>query len=458
MMRSSAVDTEDQHSPGYRNTGFNLDLSSVTKLGNTSWDRILELLISPDGQYTPYLVLCSATLAVALVLLLLFVLLLVAKRRRSLPRGLSLKYLYLKTAENVEFIKLNDYKNSHKREPSFPGKYALLDPKPPTRRQKPEHVDLSSLSISQHFSFPPFTCVKKAAIVSYLSFRVFYTFIFTFSVALSMLFSLWPPYLESSTVPLHNPSSAPRGQMRGFPEPTAQPNYNWVNQLQLAQRIAFSREAMTDEELSVQVNRATQLVLACQQLVITQVVDVVRELDHVIQKLLDDEFSFPEAGWNDSMKMATLSQVPHSLLKMSASVESAATQRMTSNVFHILDKFVMCQMNEFHQAIQDYLRHLKTEIEYIVMPDVALFSDILSRVHSSQWLLFARRMLNSTNSGHDIADSMTPWWKPADGSDSRSSTNTETRRSNMSKIDFARQLGLAEAENFLWTPTRIEKG
>ncbi|VDL91302.1 unnamed protein product [Schistocephalus solidus] len=456
-MLSGAANAKFQHIPGFLDTAFKVNLEAVPLSSNTSWDRMFRLLVSPDGHFTSYLVLCSATLTVALLLLLLFVFLLVAKRRRSPPSGLSLKYLYLKTAEKVEFIKFKDHQFSRKHEPTSTGKYALLEPRFTAQRQKPNHVDFSNLSISQHFSFPPFTCVKKAAIVSYLSFRVFYTFIFTFSVALSMLFSLWPPYLEGSTLSAHSPSALPRGGIRGLPEPTADQRHSFLSQLPVTQQIAFSREAMTDEELSVQVNRATQVVLACQQLVITQIVDVVRELDNVVQKLLDDEFSLPEVKWNDSMKTVMFSQIPHRLSQTSASTEAESTQRTTTNMLQVMDTFVVWQLNEFHQAIQNYLRHLKTEIEFIVMPDVALFSDILSRVYSSQWLLFARRMLNSTSSGHESPGSGALWWKPADVADDGSSGGTETTSSNMSKMEFARQLGLAEAENFLWTPTRIEK-
>ncbi|VDK87962.1 unnamed protein product [Dibothriocephalus latus] len=458
MLLSSAADAKMQHPPGYFDTPLKMTAGTITPSNNTSWDRILRLLVTPDGQYTSYLVFCSATLTIALILLLLLVLLLVAKRRKSPPYGLSLKYLYLKTAEKVEFVKFNeDHKFSRKREPTFTGKYALLESRLTAARKKPNHADFANLSNGQHFSFPPFTCVKKAAIVSYLSFRVFYTFIFTFSVALSMLFSLWPPYLDGSTASTQNPSVVPRGRLVGLREPTVESSYSFVSQLPLAQQIAFSRETLTDEELSVQITRATQVVLACQQLVITQIVDVVRELDHVIQKLLDDELSLPEVKWNDSVRTAMPSLIPPPGSSAAATAESASTPGTSPNLLQVMDTFVMWLMTEFHQAIQNYLRHLKTEVEYAMMPDVALFSDMLSRVYSSQWLLFARRMLNSTAGGYEGAGSGSRWWKPVDSADIVSSVDAETTGANMSKIDFARQLGLAEAENFLWTPTRIEK-
>ena len=147
---------------------------------------------------------------------------------------------------------------------------------------------------------------------------------------------------------------------------------------------------------------------------IRQIVEIAREVDRTLQEVIDTEMR------------------PH---------------KSQDNLFKLMETLTFLQMEEMNAAVDDYVSHIRMELDSAMMPDVARFSDLLSSIYASQWLLFVKRMMNSSNINWNIN---TP--------EDRYIPTTEhlnSLRLKISNIEFARQFGLAEAENFIFIPTLL---
>ncbi|CDI97512.1 conserved hypothetical protein [Echinococcus multilocularis] len=332
-----------------------------------------------DANAVPYLVLFFASAVVMLFLMIINTLIcLIERQRKGRSQGIHLKHLHLKDSNNKEFVVISGEKSKHQE-----GGYTPLNSKAPHHLLKQSEVPRRS-----------FTCAKKGILVAYTSFRVFYTFIFTFSVALSILFSFWPP------VGAENSGSAS--------------TWNKGILLPLRQREAARRESDTEKLLNQHSAKAAQLVHACQDTLIRQIVDVAREADRTVQEVLDIELN---------------------------------PQKSKENMFRMLERFVLRQMNDLDLSVQDYISHLRAELDSSMMPDVVQFSELLSSIYASQWLLFVKRMMNNTHIPWDITAPEVQFVPTPE--------HLNALRLKISNIEFARQFGLAEAENFLFIPSLI---
>uniref|UniRef100_A0A158QHH8 Integrin_alpha2 domain-containing protein n=1 Tax=Rodentolepis nana TaxID=102285 RepID=A0A158QHH8_RODNA len=343
----------------------------------TTSSMLLSIMFPEKGIIiVPYLFLFIGVLIIAVILMIVHTLTcLIQRQKRNRIHGIHIKTLHLKDSENLKFTVLSGEKPELQERGYFP---------------------LNTTSISSLFKQPDFrkqgfSCAKKGILVSYISFRVFYTFIFTFSVALSILFSFWPP------VGFENNSGVNRDAL-----------------LPLAQREAARREVDTEKILLQHSNKAAQLVRACQDIVIRQVVDVAREVDRAVQEILDAELN------------------PH---------------KSKDNMFKLMESLVFQQMADLNYSVQDYISHLLVELNNATMSDALRFSDLISRIHASQWLLFVKRMMNNSHIPWDINSRQTQFLPTPE--------YLNELRLKISNIEFARQFGLAEAENFIFIPMLI---
>ncbi|KAM3177935.1 hypothetical protein ACTXT7_003577 [Hymenolepis weldensis] len=350
-------------------------LGNLTKLTTSS--TILSLVFpEKDTSIVPYLVLFIATLIIVVILMILNTFTCLIKRqRRNRVYGIHLKTLHLKDAENLKFIAFSGEKSERQE-----GGYISLNSKSPYLLFK-----------QPNFRNHGFSCAKKGILVSYISFRVFYTFIFTFSVALSILFSFWPP--------------------GGF---ESNSGVNREVLLPLTQREAARRELDTEKILLQHSTKAAQLVHACQDIMIRQIVDVAREVDRAVQEILD-------AGLN-----------PH---------------KSKDNMYNLMESLVFHQMVDLNYSVQDYISHLLVELNNATMSDAFKFSDLLSRIYASKWLLFVKRMMNSSHIPWDVNARQVQFLPTPE--------YLNELRLKISNIEFARQFGLAEAENFIFIPMLI---
>ena len=337
------------------------------------------ILFAEESTTVPYLILFFAVVIFITVLIIIgTVNCLLQRQRKCRSRGIHLKYLHLKDSNNTEFIVVSSAKANH-----HGGGYIPLDIKLPQSPFRAKETTNQSL-----------TCTMKGVLVSYISFRVFYTFLFTFSVALSILFSFWSPI--------------------GVENSRLIPTWSRDSLLPLNQREAVRHESDTEKLMDQHSIKAAQLVNACQDIMIRQIVDVVREVDRTVQHTLDAELN---------------------------------PRKSRENMFKLLEDVVFRQMNDFHLAVQDYITHLRAELDNSMMPDVVRFSELLSSIYASQWLLFIKRMMNSTHIPWDINASEVHFIPTPE--------HLNALRLKMSNIEFARQFGLAEAENFLFVPSLI---
>lgn len=346
----------------------------------TTTMSMLSRVLSPkDTNAVPYLVLFFASAVVMLFLLIINTFIcLIERQRKGRSHGIHLKHLHLKDSNNKEFVVISGRKSKHQE-----GGYIPLNSKIPRYLFKQSEIPRQS-----------FSCAKKGILVTYTSFRVFYTFIFTFSVALSILFSFWPPMGVENLEPVSV--------------------WNKGILLPLRQREAARRESDTEKLLNQHSAKAEQLVHACQDTLIRQIVDVAREVDRTVQEVLDAELN---------------------------------PQKSKENMFKWLEAFVLRQMNDLDLAVQDYISHLRAELDSSMMPDVIRFSELLSSIYASQWLLFVKRMMNSTHIPWDINAPEVQFVPTPE--------HLNALRLKVSNIEFARQFGLAEAENFLFIPSLI---
>lgn len=355
------------------------ETSSVLKnLNETSTSTAIFSMVFPgkDISIVPYLVLFFAALIIVAILMIIYTLTCLIKRqKRNRIRGIHLKSLHLKDAENTKFILLTGEKSKHQE-----GGYIPLNSKSPC-----------SLFKQPDYRSQRFSCAKKGILVTYISFRVFYTFIFTFSVALSILFSFWPPV--------------------GF-ETTSGVNRELL--LPLTQREAARRELDTEKILQQHSTKASQLVNACQDIMIRQIVDVARDVDRAVNEVLDSELN------------------PH---------------KTKHNMFNLMENLMFHQLADLNYTIQDYISHLVIELNNATMSDALRFSELLSRIYASQWLLFVKRMMNSSHISWDINARQTQFLPTQE--------YLSELRLKISNIKFARQFGLAEAENFIFIPRLI---
>ncbi len=349
-----------------------------TKLPSAVFDRIFS---SRDPHYAPYFVLCCAAAVIVIcITVLLVVSCFVRQRKRSTSGGVTLKSLYLKDPTNLQFLLISGQKVKRSD-----GGYIPLNSKGPARiphRPRPQ---------TQSFS-----CARKTVLASYISFRVFYTFIFTFSVVLSMLFSLWPPVGYGAS-----------GQREKSMEHALLP---------ANQHAASQRESETEKALNQHSTKATQLVHACQDLMIRQIIEVANELNRTVHDVLDLELR---------------------------------PRNSSENMFQALENFVTRQLGYLYPSVQDYVGQVRSELDSGMVHDVLRFSELLSNVYASQWLLFARRLMNTSHNSWNF-NAPEVHFTPLP-------EHLSELRLNMSKIQFARQFGLLEAETFLLTPTRITK-
>ncbi|VDM23886.1 unnamed protein product [Hydatigera taeniaeformis] len=350
-----------------------------TNTTTTTLSMLSRVLSPKDANAVPYLVLFFASAVVMLFLLVIntFICLL-EHQRKGRSHGIHLKHLHLKDSNNKEFVVISGKKPKHQE-----GGYIPLNAKVPNYLFKQSEIPRRG-----------FTCAKKGILVTYTSFRVFYTFIFTFSVALSILFSFWPP------VGVENMGSASI--------------WNKGILLPLRQREAARRESDTEKLMNQHSAKAAQLVHACQDTLIRQIVDVAREVDRTVQEVLDAELN---------------------------------PQKSKENMFKLLEAFILRYMNDLDLAVQDYISHLRAELDSSMMPDVIRFSELLSSIYASQWLLFVKRMMNSTHIPWDINAPEVQFVPTPE--------HLNALRLKVSNIEFARQFGLAEAENFLFIPSLI---
>uniref|UniRef100_A0A5K3EGS8 Transmembrane protein 231 n=1 Tax=Mesocestoides corti TaxID=53468 RepID=A0A5K3EGS8_MESCO len=340
---------------------------------------IARIFSTGDVDFIHYLVLlCFVATAVIVILVLNILICLIERRRRYRLRGVSFKHLHLKDANDEEFIVISGGKSSRSESGYMPlgFKSSLF------------HLRQSTSPVQG------FTFAKKAILVTYICFRVFYTFIFTFSVALSILFSFWPPV--------------------GVDKPRFHSSWDDDVLPPGSKLETFRLEAEAAKILKRQSTKATQLVHVCQDQMIRQVIDVTREVDRTVQEILETELN---------------------------------PQKPRDNVFRLLETFVFLEMKDLNPAVQDYVGQLRTDLDNSVMPEVVRFSELLSSVYASQWLLFAKRMIKNT-SVPQIVSSPGAHLAPTP-------EHLSALRLTKSVIDFARQFGFAEAESFLFVPTLI---
>ncbi|KAF7262232.1 hypothetical protein EG68_00496 [Paragonimus skrjabini miyazakii] len=232
----------------------------------------------------------------------------------------------------------------------------------------------------------PHTTSRRILLFSNLAFRVFYTFLFTFSVAVSLIFSLQPsPKLNVSHILLQKPpiiaypqTNAPHGWPTGL----------LTNQLRVSKTQSKSQrsvgptvrlrseaqwlETFADQELRRQLDYVDRMKVACHHAVGVEISDAVREMRQLVQERLNN--------WRGSKSAEDRTRSGEQReCVLSASLE--------------LTRYHFAAQRELLAQVQS---QMEKQLDFRFTEMYRAFYELLERSYQSGWLRYVQRMLNDS--------------------------------------------------------------
>ncbi|KAA3678931.1 uncharacterized protein DEA37_0006512 [Paragonimus westermani] len=241
----------------------------------------------------------------------------------------------------------------------------------------------------------PHTTSRRILLFSNLAFRVFYTFLFTFSVAVSLIFSLQPsPKLNVSHLFLQKPpiiaypqTNVAHGWSNGLvASPLRATKAQSKSQRFFGPTVRLRSEAQwletfAEQELRRQLDYVDRMKVACHHAVGVEISDAAREMRQLVQERLnswrgskstDDRTRSGER--RDCVLSATLELVRYHF---------AAQRELLAQVQSQMEKHLDFRFTETYRA----------------------FYELLERSYQSGWLRYVQRMLNDSYGTESHSDS-----------------------------------------------------
>lgn len=222
--------------------------------------------------------------------------------------------------------------------------------------------------------------IRRALLFAHLAFRVFYTFLFTFSVAVSLIFSLQPAPRSSSAELMvqrppvvANPNSGPWTVAIYPSKPVLSGSRRMLGPLLRLQSESRWLEAFAEQELRRQMDYVDRMKVACQHAVGVEITDAVREMRQMVQDHLDK--------WH----YRTKSDDPSSfgIKHLSNGIREA----------HLLVGKYFAQQR---QALEKYRAQTEQAFDYRVTRFYRSYGQLLDNTYNSGWLRYVQRMLNTS--------------------------------------------------------------
>ncbi|VDP66292.1 unnamed protein product [Echinostoma caproni] len=200
--------------------------------------------------------------------------------------------------------------------------------------------------------------VRRVLLFAHLAFRVFYTFLFTFSVAVSLIFSLQP-----ATRPNASELVFQRRRMLG-PLLRLQAESRWL-------------ESFAEQELRRQLDYVDRMKVACQHAVGVEITDAVREMRQLVQDTLDK--------WHYDAK--------------ANDYDEGGKQRQTEELGNGISESHMLINKYFaqqRQSLDKYRVQTEQAFDYRVTNFYRAYAQLLDNTYNSGWLRYVQRMLNTS--------------------------------------------------------------
>ncbi|KAF6771518.1 hypothetical protein AHF37_09527 [Paragonimus kellicotti] len=232
----------------------------------------------------------------------------------------------------------------------------------------------------------PHTTSRRILLFSNLAFRVFYTFLFTFSVAVSLIFSLQPsPKPNVSHVLLQKPpviaypqTNAPHGWPIGLVanqlrvSKTQSKSQRFVGPTIRLRSEAQWLETFADQELRRQLDYVDRMKVACHHAVGVEISDAVREMRQLVQERLNN--------WRG---------------------RKSAEDRMRSGEQRECVLSSSLELTRYHFAAQrellaQFQSQMEKQLDFRFTETYRAFYELLERSYQSGWLRYVQRMLNDS--------------------------------------------------------------
>ncbi|VDP99258.1 unnamed protein product [Trichobilharzia regenti] len=229
--------------------------------------------------------------------------------------------------------------------------------------------------------------LKRIFLFTHLAFRVFYTFLFTFSVAVSLIFSLQPSSRPTFDSMIHWPKVSQesldynhrmqRNMHRSSSSSvTSMPTIHLDQTHLIGPIIRLQTEArwieeFTEQELKRQLDYVERMKLACQHAMTVEITDALREGKHLVKTRLDK--------WQLNTTIAQ------------------NTDNINGNTLVSTNELAGHHFNKQRSLFDQIYEQVSQQIDFRRVKSFKVYSNMLNSVFHSGWLQYAKRMLNTSD-------------------------------------------------------------
>ncbi|KAF8569683.1 hypothetical protein P879_00490 [Paragonimus westermani] len=242
----------------------------------------------------------------------------------------------------------------------------------------------------------PHTTSRRILLFSNLAFRVFYTFLFTFSVAVSLIFSLQPSpklnlshvFLQKSPIIAYPQTNAAHGWPTGLVASQLRANKaQSKSQRFVGPTVRLGSEAQwletfAEQELRRQLDYVDRMKVACHHAVGVEISDAAREMRQLVQERL--------SSWRGS---------------------KSADDRTRSGERRDCVLSTSLELVRYHFAAQrellaQFQSQMEKHLDFRFTETYRAFYELLERSYQSGWLRYVQRMLNDSYGTESHPDSV----------------------------------------------------
>ncbi|CAH8825445.1 unnamed protein product [Trichobilharzia szidati] len=229
--------------------------------------------------------------------------------------------------------------------------------------------------------------LKRIFLFTHLAFRVFYTFLFTFSVAVSLIFSLQPSSRPTFDSMIHwskvsqesldyNHRMQRNMQRSSSSSVTSMPTIRLDQTHLIGPIIRLQTEArwieeFTEQELKRQLDYVERMKLACQHAMTVELTDALREGKHLVKTRLEK--------WQLN---STIAQ---------------NTDNINGNTLLSTNELAGHHFNKQRSLFDRIYEQVSQQIDFRRVKSFKVYSNMLNSVFHSGWLQYAKRMLNTSD-------------------------------------------------------------
>ncbi|CAH8461190.1 unnamed protein product [Schistosoma turkestanicum] len=241
--------------------------------------------------------------------------------------------------------------------------------------------------------------IKRVFLFTHLAFRVFYTFLFTFSVAVSLVFSLqtsgkissfdnilqWPKinreFIEFNSLQhgmhMSSPTSVSTTSSLSMHE-TGLDQIHLVGPILRLQAETQWIEEFTDQELKRQLDYVERMKLACQHAMTVELTDALREGRHLV-KIRLEKLQFNTTAQNNDI--------------------------LNDSTIYSINELANHHFNKQRTLFDHLYEQISQQLDFRHSESYKIYANMLSSVYHSGWLQYVKRMLNTSdnverNPGH----------------------------------------------------------